>query len=91
MDSQINADTNFQFYPEMYIFQDPPIRTDITILDLVLFIIFSVSLLTVFILVLDKWVNEEIRVLKEQLEIENEIVAIKTPEVHNKTIPLAIF
>lgn len=47
-------------YPEYYLIQDLPVNPNFTILDLVLFFILSVFLLTAFIYLVKKWMNEDL-------------------------------
>lgn len=46
-------------YPEYYLVQDFPLNPNLTVLDLVLFLIISVFLLTAFIYLVKKWMDED--------------------------------
>ena len=67
---QSNADYDLQLYSQLYLPQDVHFRPDLTIFDLVLFIILSALMLTLLTYVLQKLLDEEIRLIEQQYEAD---------------------
>ncbi|MBB6240025.1 hypothetical protein HDC90_004687 [Pedobacter sp. AK013] len=67
---QSNADYDLQLYSQLYLPQDVHFRPDLTIFDLVLFIILSALMLTLLTYVLQKLLDEEIKLIEQQYEAD---------------------
>ncbi len=67
---QSNADYDLQLYSQLYLPQDVHVRPDLTIFDLVLFIILSALMQTLLTYVLQKLLDEEIKLIEQQYEAD---------------------
>jgi len=67
---QSNADYDLQLYSQLYLSQDLHVRPNLTIFDLILFIILSALMLTLLTYVLQKLVDEEIKHIEKRYEAD---------------------
>jgi hypothetical protein len=65
-----NTDYDLQLYSRLYLSQDISVRSDLTIFDLVFFLILSSIMLTLFTYVLQKLLDEEIKRIEKQYEAD---------------------
>jgi len=70
MVQQKHPDYELQLYSQLYLSQDMPGRSDITIFDFIFFLIMSSVMLTLFAYVLQKLLDEEIKLIEKRYEAD---------------------
>lgn len=71
MVTQSSVEESFQIYPQLYLFQDAPIKAHASLLEFVLFFVVSALFLTLITYVMQKALDEELKMIEKRYEDES--------------------